>query len=182
MRAAAITTDKIKAYISKRRKQGAASGTINCELGCLKRMFKLVHQHTPSKVARIPYIPMLEELNIRSGFFEHEDFLALRGALPDYAKVAVTLAYYCGMRMGEVCSLKWRQISWTEGKLSLKAQDTKSDTPRILYLTGDLLKVLIAWTERCEQKWPSCPWICHGAAFAFKVLSILGARRVSISG
>ena len=124
-------------------------------------MFKLALQQTPSKVARIPHIPMLEERNIRSGFFEHEDFLALRGVLPDYAKVPVTIAYYSGMRMGEVFSLDWSQLNWTEGKLYLKAQDTKTDTPRVLYLTGDLLRVLTVWRKVCEEKWPDCPWISH---------------------
>jgi integrase len=170
LRASAITTDRIKAYINKRREEGAANGTINRELGCLKRMFRLALQHTPSKVARIPHFPMLEERNIRSGFFEHEDFLALRGALPDYAQVAVTLAYYSGMRMGEVYSLNWNQVNWTEGKLYLKAQETKTDTPRVLYLTGDLLRVLTAWKQRCDQKWPQCPWICHRGAIRLESL------------
>jgi len=161
MRASAITTDKIKTYITQRQAAGAANGTINRELGILKRMFRLAHQQTPPKVARIPYIPTLEERNIRSGFFEHEDFLALRGALPDYAQVSSTLAYYSGMRMGEVFSLSWTQVNWTEGKLYLKAQDTKTDTPRVLYLTGDLLRVLTVWKQRCDQKWPQCAWICH---------------------
>ena len=71
---------------------------------------------------RVPHIPQLKEHNIRSGFFEHEDFLALRGALPDYAQVAASLAYYSGMRMGEICSLQWRQVDWTEGKLYLQAK------------------------------------------------------------
>jgi integrase len=131
LRASAITTDRIKSYIAKRKGEGAANGTINRELSCLRRMFRIAIQHTPPKVARIPHIPMLEEHNVRSGFIEHEDFLALRGALPDYAKVPVTLAYFSGMRMGEVFSLKWSQVNWTEGKLFLKAQDTKTDTPRV---------------------------------------------------
>jgi len=124
-------------------------------------MFRLAYQHTPPKVARIPHFPMLKESNIRSGFFEHEDFLALRGALPDYAQVAVTLAYYSGMRMGEVYSLQWKQGNWTEGKLYLKAQDTKTDMPHVLYLTGDLYRILVAWKRRCEGKWRNCTWICH---------------------
>jgi len=161
MRAVRITTERIKAYIVKRQEQGAANGTINREIGLLKRMFRLAYQQTPQLVARIPHIPQLKEHNIRSGFFEHEDFLALRGALPDYAQVATTLAYYSGMRMGEVCSLQWRQINWTEGKLYLKAQDTKTNTPRVLFLTGDLYRVLQTWKARCDQKWPECPWICH---------------------
>ncbi len=124
-------------------------------------MFRLGFQQTPQLVARIPHIPQFKEHNIRSGFFEHEDFLALRGALPDYAQVAATQAYYSGMRMGEVCSLQWRQINWTEGKLFLQAEDTKTKTPRVLYLTGDLYRVLLAWKTRCENKWPACSWICH---------------------
>jgi integrase len=134
MRAAQINTDKIKAYITKRQVAGAANGTINRELGCLKRMFRLAHQQTPPKVARVPYVPLVEEHTIRSGFFEHEDFLALRGALPDYCQVAITLAYFSGMRMGEVYSLEWKQVNWTEGKLCLRSQDTKTKTPRVLYL------------------------------------------------
>lgn len=161
MRATSITSERIKAYIVKRQHQGAANATINRELGCLKRMFRLGFQQTPQLVARVPHIPSLQEHNIRSGFFEHEDFLALRGALPDYAQVAASLAYYSGMRMGEVCSLQWRQVNWTEGKLYLQAQDTKTNTPRVLYLTGDLYRVLQAWKRRCDLKWPACPWICH---------------------
>ena len=161
MRATSITTERIKTYIVKRQHQGAANGTINRELACLKRMFRLGFQQTPQLVVRVPHIPQLKEHNIRSGFFEHEDFLALRGALPDYAQVAASLAYYSGMRMGEVCSLQWRQVNWTEGKLYLQAQDTKTNTPRVLYLTGDLYRVLQAWKHRCDLKWPACPWICH---------------------
>ena len=107
LRASAITTDRIMAYIAQRREQGAANGTINRELACLKRMFRLAMQQTPPKVARIPHIPMVEEHNVRSGFFTHEEFLAVRGALPDYAQVAVSIAYYTGLRIGEVLGLKW---------------------------------------------------------------------------
>ncbi len=156
-----ITSARIQAYIIERQAHRAANGTINRELGVLKRMFSLAREHTPPKVSQVPHIQQLKASNVRSGFFGHEDFLALRGALPDYAQVTVTLAYYSGMRMGEVCSLQWGQVNLTEGKLYLKAQDTKTETPRVLYLTGDLLRVLKAWKQRCEAKWPRCPWICH---------------------
>ena len=169
-RVSTMTTERIKSYIVKRQEQGAANGTINREIGFLKRMFRLGYQQTPQLVTRIPHIPQLKEHNIRSGFFEHEDFLSLRGALPDYAQVVATLAYYSGMRMGEVCSLQWRQINWTEGKLFLQAQDTKTNTPRVLYLTGDLYRVLLAWKTRCDKKWPSCSWICHRGGIRLQTL------------
>ncbi len=46
------------------------------------------------------------------------------------------------MRTGEVFPLKWDQVNLSEGKLFLRAQDTKAKTPRVLYLTGDLYRVL----------------------------------------
>ena len=118
-------------------------------------MFRLGFQQTPQLVVRVPHIPQLKEHNIRSGFFEHEDFLALRGVLPDYGQVTASLAYYSGMRMGEICSLQWRQVDWTEGKLYLQAKDTKTNMPRVLYLTEDLYRVLRTWKMRCDLKWPA---------------------------
>ena len=52
-----MTTERIKAYIIKRQEQGAANGTINREIGFLKRMFRLGYQQTPQLVARVPHIP-----------------------------------------------------------------------------------------------------------------------------
>jgi len=53
-------------------------------------------------VSLVPPIPQLKAQNIRSGFFEHENFLALLGVLPDYGHVAASLAYDSVMRMGEI--------------------------------------------------------------------------------
>lgn len=156
-----VTTDRIKGYIAKRQGKGAENSTINRELSALKRMLRLGIQHTPPKVIRLPYIPHLKEHNIRTGYFEHEDFLALRGALPDYLKPVVTIAYYTGMRKGEILGLKWEQVDLKEGKLWLKPQETKNETPRIVYLPGDLYRVL-AWAKQQRNLYhPSCPWVCQ---------------------
>ena len=84
VRAIGITTDRIRAYILQRQEEGAENGTINRELAALKRMFSLASQMTPPKASSTPYIHHLEENNVRQGYFEHHEYLALRKALPAY--------------------------------------------------------------------------------------------------
>ena len=94
-----ITTPRIQHYIEKRLEEGKLNATINRELSALKRILNLGLQQTPPKVDRVPHIPMLKENNIRKGFFEHGDFIALREALPSYLKGFVTFAYKSGWRV-----------------------------------------------------------------------------------
>ena len=135
-----ITTSRVEQYKENRLEQeGAANATVNRELAALKRMFSLGAQQ--GKVDRIPHIPMLKENNVRKGFFEHGDFLALREALPDYLKPFVTFAYKTGWRSKEISELKWSQVDLEQGIVRLEAGETKNDQPRTVYLDDELLQM-----------------------------------------
>jgi integrase len=58
---------------------------------------------------------MLEERNVRKGFFEHDQFLAMRAALPEYLRPVLTFAYYTGCRRGEILALEWSSGSFGAG-------------------------------------------------------------------
>jgi len=154
-----ITTDRIKTYILQRQEKGAENGTINRELSALKRMFNLAGEMTPPKVTTIPYIPHLQENNARQGFFSHSEYLALRKALPVYLKPVFSMAYYTGMRKEEILGLQWSQVDLMEGKITLKAEDTKNKEPRVIYMEGELLEVIHFQRALRDQKFPDCLWV-----------------------
>ena len=143
-----INSPKIEGYIESRLDEGAANATINRELSALKRMLNLGARQTPPKVDRVPYIPMLQENNIRKGFFEHGEFMALRDKLPDYLKGFVTFGYKTGWRFSEVAGLTWSQVELDNSIVRLEVGETKNDAARTVYLDDELQGVFHKQWER----------------------------------
>jgi len=145
-----ITTPAINAFIGNRINEGAANATINRKLSALKRMLNLGLQQTPALVDRVPHIPMLKENNVRKGFFEHDEFLALRDALPTYLKGFVTFAYKSGWRVSEITDLKWSNVDLQKKVVCLEIGTTKNNEGRILYLDDELIAIFLE--QRKAQK------------------------------
>jgi integrase len=162
MRAVAVSTSHVNAYVSRRKgettRRGGppAAGTINRELSLLKRAFNLARTSTPPKAHQVPHIPMLREALPRTGFVEFQDYQVLKAAAPDYLKPIITMGYFTGMRRGEILSLRWPQVDLNRRSIRLEASDTKNRTARTIPLSEELYQALAEL--RAERDWgrPHC--------------------------
>jgi integrase len=149
-RLTAIGAPLVRLYIARRQKAGASNGTINRELTALKRMFTLALQG--GKIANRPYIPLLQENNVRRGFFEPEQFASVRQHLPAHLRGIVDFAHITGWRTpSEVLTLEWRQVDLQAGEVRLDAGTTKNGEGRVFPFTKALRAVLEAQKQQAEQ-------------------------------
>jgi integrase len=145
-RAITITTTGIRRFIAKRQAGDASNGTVNRELALLRRMFNLAVQDGTLKTA--PYFPMLKEAPPRRGFLEYTDFQKLRQELPEYLRTLATMAYYTGMRLGEMLRMRWDCVDFKDREIRLNPGETKNDEPRTVPLISELPEMLRIERER----------------------------------
>jgi integrase len=138
-----VTTEQIDAYVRRRMEERAANGSINRELSALKRMYKLALK--AGRLKSMPYIAMLKERNVRTGFVKDADYKAL---VRETSKVGLWLeglfevAYTYGFRKSELTRMRVRQVDLTEGTIQLNPGETKSDEGRTVQMTQSVRQVL----------------------------------------
>ena len=157
-RAAALTSAKIDAYKRSRRKD-VKDSTINREFTILRCAFTLGAERMPPLVVRVPRIPILPEPPPRKGFFEYEEFTALRSELPEALRPVITFAYNTGCRKGETLRIEWAQVDLGAKEVRLHQDDTKNAEPRILPLFGEMYEMLKLLDEQRQSLNPTCPWV-----------------------
>ena len=86
------------------------------------------------KGRNVPYIPMLIENNVRKGFFEHEEYLALKNVLPHNLKPITTFAYHGGWRKVEILGPTNDKVDLKQGTVGLDPGETENSELRTLYM------------------------------------------------
>jgi integrase len=163
-RAVHVTTADVMTYITQRQAAGAKNATINRELAALKRAYAL--GLAAERIHRAPRFRMLQEDNVRQGFFEREQMVAVRAGLPDYLRGLITVAYVTGWRIqSELLPLQWRQVDFAAGTLRLEPGTTKNREGRVFVMTAELQATLEAQRAATEvlqrRRGLIIPWVFH---------------------
>jgi integrase len=134
-------------YIDQRQQEHASNATINREMACLKRMYRLGYLSTPPKVLRVPNIPRLQENNARQGFFTAEQYANLVAHCPDlWLRALLETAYNYGWRVSELLNLRVRQVDLVARTIRLEPGTTKNREGREVTIESVALLELL---RRC---------------------------------
>jgi len=106
----------------------------------------------------------LREDNTRTGFFEWDQFEAVRRYLPEPIRPVVSFAYITGWRVAsEILPLQWRQIDFRSGEVRLDSGTTKNRDGRVFKMSDDLRALLDerrrATTELERKHGHKIPWV-----------------------
>lgn len=159
IRAADLTTGRLKQYINARQQEGAANATVNRELAIINRGFHLATAEDPPLVLRIPHIPRLPEDNVREGFLDLEGYKRLREELPKRLKLLFVIGYHTGVRSGELKKIQWPQVDSKAKQIYVSRKTTKNRDAHTLPIYGEMGAWLeMAKAER-DAQFPDCPWV-----------------------
>lgn len=141
-RAMDITNALAQQYVLQRRSQGASDGTIWQELALLRRALRLAVDNR--KLREAPRIKLPKLNNVRRGFLEPDQYARLQEVLPDYLRPIAAMAWYTGMRKGEILGLLWNQLVLLDGVLYVRLNpgETKTGKGRVIPLAEEVVRLL----------------------------------------
>ncbi len=122
-----------------------------------------------------PSIPALREGNVRTGFFEPDQFEAACRRLPEVEADVARSCYHTGWRSkSEVFPLTWAQVDWAGGFVRLEPGTTKNREGRAFPITPAIRVVLERrqeYTRRCERaQGRIIPLVFHRKGTAIKTM------------
>lgn len=156
-----ITTWQIEKYKAK-RKEEVKPATVNRELALLKHMFSKAIEwgkckENPGKKVK----PLKGEVK-RLRFLMPEEIRTLLSNCPEHIKPIVTIALHTGMRRSELLNLKWDQINFDQGFISIL--DTKNHERRDIPMNETVKEILRGIDRRGDYVF------CNGSGKVFATI------------
>ncbi len=176
---------RLEAYQQARLRERTRSGgpptpaTINREIACLKKLLSLARRD--GLIAEHPArgVTMLPEHNVRDRIVSPGELESLLAAAPDWLKPVVIVANWTAMRAGEIATLTWDQLDLRAGFARLRADQTKTRSPRSVPLHAEVIEALRA-IPRPIQGGPV--FLCNGKPLRHGAISSAFARTRHVAG
>lgn len=134
---------ELRLYQADRLAEGVQPATINKELGVLSRLFRVLIELQLVEVNPCRLVRKLsEKTGERQVYVSHADFNRIIAHLEPWFVPIAQVAFYSGMRQGEIVGLTRRQVNLKKRLIYLGPQDVKEGHWKRVPIHVDLVPVL----------------------------------------
>jgi len=142
-------------YQTKRLNEGKAPGTVDHEVGKAKTMIfnaydndivSIETKETFNKVKKT----LVKGSDVRDRILSPDEFKALVSNSKDHTRGIITMAYYTGMRKGEILNLTWDKVDLANRMIRLDYKDTKDKEKRNIPICDELYNTLVLLPNRIK--------------------------------
>jgi integrase len=148
-----ITVKQIEAFKANRSKV-VKPATVNRALACLKSMFNRAIDWHMTEENPVRKVKLFKENNQRVRYLEKEELKRLLEHSSPRLAAIIKFAVNTGMRKGEIQNLKWHDINYERGIITLT--ETKNGETRYVPMNEIVREVLLS-----TRKNPESPYIFH---------------------
>lgn len=124
-----IRPQDVEAY-KARRIAGVKPSTVNRELALIRHLYNTAIQWGYVERNPVQGVKLFRENNERIRYLSHDEEARLFAVLPEKYKAVITIALQTSLRMGEIRSLRWRDVSFETSTLTV-ARSKDGEVQRI---------------------------------------------------
>ncbi len=153
-----MTPTDIRTYMMELFETDYAIATIKKHLIYINAIFNFgvkmeITLDNPAKIVSFP--KEFKKCTVRDYVIDHAQFLELEKLFekrPWYAHAIVKMLWHTGMRIGEICNLKWKSVDLQNGKIRLSAADTKEGDSKNIGLEPEIIELLTPLKKENDSK------------------------------
>jgi len=159
-----LTPATVHGYCMGRRREGAAVGTINREIGLLSSALNWARRRLGWKVDNPAQAQRMNEPPGRHRWLTLEEAARLIAAATKEQKAAhlvdfILLGLHTGMRSGEMLGLEWRRVDLQQGRILLEAGDQKNGRLGSVPLNRTAREAILSRARFRAAYCPASPWV-----------------------
>ena len=171
-----ITPMLVEQY-KARRKNEVSHVTVNRSLSCLRCMFNKAIAWGKTKENPVKQVKFLREENKRTRFLEKEEISRLLAQCSERLNAVVMVTLNTGMRKNEVANLKWRDIDFARGVITLL--ETKNGEKRHIPMNSACREALTGTEKHPSSEHVFCE--PNGEPYNFRKAFDTALKRAGIS-
>ncbi len=140
----------------KCQREGKMPATVDQDLGKVKTMINMAFENDQVSGKTLKVFKRIKKTlkkgsDVRDRILSFDEFQALMKHAGGHTRHVIAMAYYTGMRRGEILKLTWDKVDLKKRLIRLEPGDTKDRKARDVPIGDELFEILRSMPNRIQQ-------------------------------